>query len=444
MKRLGIFNYSIHSKAFWFIGGLIALFVISFYVSVIFYLAVGLTVTFSLLLIWDSLRLFAKGSVEVERSMTKVLSLGDSNRIVLKVHNRMLRPIQFRIIDELPFQLQERDFSIEGNIPGKQVFVADYHITPKERGDFDFGDTHVFVRSPWGLAERRWTSKTNFVVRVYPSIIQMKRYQLMSIEKLQRFHGVVKTRRVGHNYEFDQIKNYVEGDDYRSINWKATSRANELMVNQYTDEQAQPVYCLIDKSRQMNLPFNGMTLLDYAINASLVISNVTLQKKDRIGLVTFGEGIDTMMKASTNPRQLSIILESLYAEKPNEYDANYPLLYKVMNSLATNRSLLFLFSNIESKHHMNRILPQLLRLHKRHLLVVIFFRNDEMEDYAGEYAEDTMGIYKRTAAGKMIADKQVLINSLRQHGIHVMLSRPDELTIDTLNKYLELKARGMI
>ncbi|NVK04752.1 MAG: DUF58 domain-containing protein [Flavobacteriia bacterium] len=444
MKKIGLFNYSIHPKTFWFIGGLLVLYIISFYVDAVFYIAVGLTLTFFLLFLWDSLRLFAKGSVDVERSMTKVLSLGDSNRIVLKVHNRMQRPIQFRIIDELPFQLQERDFGIVGSIPGNEVFVADYHITPKERGNYDFGNTHVFVRSPWGLAERRWTSNTSFVVRVYPSIIQMKKYQLMSIEKLQRFHGVVKTRRVGHNYEFDQIKNYVEGDDYRSINWKATSRANELMVNQYTDEQAQPVYCLIDKSRQMNLPFNGMTLLDYAINASLVISNVTLQKKDRIGLVSFGQTIDSMMKASTNPRQLSNILEALYAEKPNEYDANYPLLYKVMNSLATNRSLLFLFTNIESKHHMNRILPQLLRLHKRHLLVVIFFRNDEMEEYAGEQAVDTLDIYKRTAAGKMVTDKQVLISSLRQHGIHCMLSRPSELTIDTLNKYLELKSRGMI
>lgn len=444
MRKFGILNYSIHPKTFWFVVGLILLYLISFYVELMFYAAVGLTLTFFLLLLWDSIRLFAKGSVEVERSMTKVLSLGDSNRIVLKVHNSMMRPIQFYIIDELPFQLQERDFKISGSIPGREVFVADYHIEPKERGDYDFGDTHVFVRSPWGFAERRWTSKTRFVVKVYPSIIQMKRYQLMSIEKLQRFHGVVKTRRVGHNYEFDQIKTYVEGDDYRSINWKATSRTNELMVNQYTDEQAQPVYCLIDKSRQMNLPFHGMTLLDYAINSSLVISNVTLQKKDRIGLVSFGESIDTMMKASNAPKQLSTILEALYAEKPNELDANYPLLYKVMNSLATTRSLLFLFTNIESKHHLNRILPQLLRLHKRHLLVVIFFRNDEMESYANEEALDTLEVYKRTAAGKMITDKQVLINSLRQHGIHCLLSRPDELTIDTLNKYLELKARGMI
>lgn len=150
------------------------------------------------------------------------------------------------------------------------------------------------------------------------------------------------------------------------------------------------------------------------------------------------------MKASKNPRQLPQILESLYAEEPNEFDANYPLLYKVMNSLARTRSLLFLFTNIESRHHMNRILPQLLRLHKRHLLVVIFFRNDEMEDYASSLASNTLDIFKRTAAAKMVSEKEVLVRELQQHGIHALLSRPEELTIDTLNKYLELKARGLI
>ncbi|NVK26480.1 MAG: DUF58 domain-containing protein [Flavobacteriia bacterium] len=444
MRKLRIRSFSFHPKAFWFMGGVIALFIVSFLVDWLFNIALGAFIAVCVLLVWDSLRLYSIGKITAERKASKILSLGDVNRITLKIHNSTPRTVRFNIIDELPFQLQERNFSIKGTVDSNNNFIANYEIEPKTRGQYEFGDTLVYVQSPLGFAERRWTCDTSQEIRVYPSIIQMKRYQLASIEKLQQYHGAIKTRRIGHNYEFEQIKSYVEGDDYRSINWKATSRLNELMVNQYTDEQAQPVYCMIDKSRQMNLPFNGMTLLDYAVNSSLVISNVTLQKRDRIGLVTFGEKIDTMMKASNNPRQLPQILESLYAEQPNEYDANYPLLYKVMNSLARTRSLLFLFTNIESKHHLKRILPQLLRLHKRHLLVVIFFRNDELEEYAGASASDTIDIYKRTAAAKLIAEKQVLIQSLQQHGIHAMLSRPDELTIDTLNKYLELKARGLI
>lgn len=444
MSKKAQIDVSLHPVFFWYIGGVILLFLLSFLWAPLFYVALGALIVVVGVMVYDVGRLYQFGTITAERSYAKILSLGDSNTIRLTISSQAKFHQKFTIIEELPYQLQKRDFTIDGSIENGEKFNGKYTITPKERGVYSFGNTHVLVQSPWGFAERRFTSNTSAEVRVYPSIIQMKRFQLASIEKLQQYHGFSKTRKIGHNYEFEQIKTYVQGDDYRSINWKATSRSNQLMVNQYTDEQSQPVYCLIDKSRHMNLPFNGMTLLDYAINSSLVISNVTLQKKDYIGLVTFRDGIDTMMKASNNPKQLPNILESLYREETSTTDANYPLLYKVMNSLARTRSLIFLFSNIESKHHLDRIMPELLRLHKRHLLVVVFFKNDELEDYANSNAENTHEVYKRTAAAKMVADKRMLIQLVRQHGIHAMYSRPDELTIDSLNKYLELKARGLI
>lgn len=444
MKRLRIRHYSIHPKTFWAVAGIIFMFLLGFVWSFVFYVGIAVLIAFVLVLMWDSAKMYSTGQITATRSTARILSLGDKNRVVIKIHNSTPRHLRFTLIEELPFQLQERDFFIHGSVDANDTFVADYEIHPRSRGEYEFGNTLVYIQSPRGFAERRIDCETAQVIRVYPSIIQMKRFQLASIEKLQQFDGVVRTRRIGHNYEFEQIKSYVEGDDYRSINWKATSRLNELMVNQYTDEQSQPVYCLIDKSRQMQLPFDGMTLLDYAINASLVISNVALQKSDRIGLVSFSDKIDTMLKASGNPRQLPQILESLYAEKPGEFEANYQLLYKVMNSLARTRSLIFIFSNIESQPQLKRVLPELLRMRKRHLMVVIFFKNTELESYANSPAEDTVDIYKKTAAAKMIEDKSLLVQELNQYGIHAMLSRPDELTINTLNKYLEFKSRGLI
>jgi len=81
--------------------------------------------------------------------------------------------------------------------------------------------------------------------------------------------------------EFEQIKEYVQGDDIRTLNWKATAKRNSLMVNQFQDEKSQSVYMLIDKGRVMRMPFNGMSLLDYALNATLVLSNVILKNKTK-------------------------------------------------------------------------------------------------------------------------------------------------------------------
>lgn len=444
MKILQIRQYALHSKAFWVIGTLILIFILGFVWDVLFYVGIFGVLAFSVALIYDSLQLFKGRDIRVERSTAKILSLGDANTVDLKIENRTRSKLIFEVIEELPFQLQERQFSIHGQVEAGKDFHSKYEIKPKTRGEYAFGKTILILQSPWGLAERILPFSTESVIKVYPSIIQMKRFQLASIEKLQREMGTSKTRRIGHNYEFEQIKPYVEGDDYRSVNWKATSRIGELMVNQYTDEQSQPVYCLIDKSRQMHLPFNGMSLLDYAVNTALVISNVSLQKKDRVGLVTFSDTIDTMLKASANPKQLPTILEALYNEVPGKHESNFQLMYKVMNSLARTRSLIFVFSNMETRNQLKRVLPELTRMRKRHLLVVVFFKNTELEDYANEKARNTEDIYMKVSASQMELEKEILVQELNRAGIHTLLSRPDELTIDTLNKYLEFKARGLI
>ena len=281
-------------------------------------------------------------------------------------------------------------------------------------------------------------------MEVYPSIIQMKKYELAHLNKLHQFLGIKKIRRIGHSYDFEQIKDYIQGDDYRSLNWKATGRYNRLMVNQYQDQNAQPVYCVIDKSRYMKMPFNGMSLLDYSINASLVISNTALKKKDKTGLITFSDKLETVIKADNKPHQLKSILEALYNEKERMPEANYELLYTFLQKSIRQRSLMFLFSNIETKSSLSRILPLLKEISKNHLVVMIFFENNELTEFATKKPNKLKDIYLSVTSQKFISEKEVIIQTLRQNGVHTIFTRPENLTMNTLNKYLELKARGLI
>jgi uncharacterized protein (DUF58 family) len=216
------------------------------------------------------------------------------------------------------------------------------------------------------------------------------------------------------------------------------------MVNQFQDERSQPVYCLIDKSRQMRLPFEGMSLLDYAINTSLVISNVALQKRDRAGLITFADGIDTVIKADNRMTQLRSILEALYTADESMQEANFELLYKVLKNVVRTRSLIILFTNIESRQTLERIKPILKRISSFHLLLVIFFENTELTDYYSQPVESITDTYLRGAAMRTNDEKRFLIQDLQHNGIYTALSRPEDLTITALNKYLEFKARGLI
>jgi uncharacterized protein (DUF58 family) len=292
--------------------------------------------------------------------------------------------------------------------------------------------------------KRRITALEERCVPVYPSIIQMKKYELKTFARTASEHGVKKVRRIGHSYEFEHIKPYLRGDDYRSINWKATGRKAQLMVNQYEDEKSQQVYCIIDKSRVMHMPFNGLSLFDYAVNASLVISNIVLGKQDKAGLVTFAEAAKALIRADRNKTQLKKILESLYKEREGSVEANYESMYMAVRKLVNVRSLLFLYTNFESTYALARVLPQLRKLNDQHVLVVVFFENTEITTETSGQLETLEDIYTQISAEHYTLTKIQIAQQLKQFGIFTILTRPENLTVNTINKYLELKSRGLI
>lgn len=393
----------------------------------------------------DMILLFGKNvGVTATRKLPKLLSLSDENKVELHIHNHSPRPLRLTVVDELPVQFQVRDFEQKIGLYAGEKQNLSYELRPLTRGEYSFGVANIFAETKIGLVQRRFQAAEPMEASVYPSVIQMKHYELLAFNRVSSQEGLRKIRRIGHSYEFDQIKNYVMGDDYRSINWKATSRQSRLMVNMYEDERSQQVYCIIDKSRSMKMPFNGLSLLDYAINTSLAISNIILKKYDRAGLITFSDKIGSTIKADRKANQLNKILHALYNEKERHLEANYELLYHIARKLIAGRSMILLFTNFESMYALERVLPMLRRINNFHLLVVVFFENTEIQEFVKEEAKTLEGIYTQTMAQNYLAEKSAMAHVLRQLGIQTILTRPEDLSLNTINKYLELKSRGMI
>jgi uncharacterized protein (DUF58 family) len=426
-------------------GGVIVLFVISYSFGWLMAVAQTALVVVSGVVLADAILLFSKKTqLSATRRTPKLMSLGDANRIFLDIENRSPNALTIDVVDEIPMQFQKRDFDMTLKMSSDEARRTYYDLTPSERGIYDFGDINLFATSFFGLIERRFVSKAEEAVPVYPSVIQMKNFELKAFRQISHQTGIKKIRRLGHSYEFEQIKNYVAGDDFRTVNWKASSRRATLMVNQYEDERSQQVYCVIDKSRVMRMPFGGLTLMDHAINASLVVSNIILKKKDKAGLLSFSDKIGSTLAADNSPNQLGKILNELYREKEGKGEASYELLYYAARQLIKGRSLLLLFTNFESQFALERVLPTLRLLNNLHLLVVVFFVNTEIEDFAKGEALTTEDIFHQTIAQKFRDDKTQMVQKLRQYGIQTILTRPEDLNINTINKYLELKSRGLI
>ncbi|MBN8577027.1 MAG: DUF58 domain-containing protein [Cytophagales bacterium] len=379
-----------------------------------------------------------------QRLLADKLSNGDENEISIYLESFYSFPIWLRVFDEIPHQFQLRN--LEFNLvmePGTNKVIK-YFLRPVKRGEYSFGTVNVLVYSKLKLLGRRYKFSADKLVPVYPSYIQMRKYELLAISNRLVNTGIKKIRRIGHNQEFELIKEYVSGDDFRTINWKATARKSRLMVNQFQDERSQQVYSLIDKGRVMQMPFNGMSLLDYAINATLVISNIAIKKSDKAGLISFQDKTGSILPAARLNNQMATIQEVLYNQKTAFLETDFSALYTTVRRVISQRSLLLLFTNFESIHSLHRQLPYLINLNKMHLLVVIFFENTELVQVIKAPAENLKEIYLKAIAERFSYEKKLIVKELQKHGIQSILTPPEKLTVNTINKYLELKARNLI
>lgn len=432
----------LHQRLFTALFAIAVLFLFSYWIDFLFVASSLILFLLVLLLIIDATVLFKSQKLVAERELPEKFSNSDENPVSILIYNKASYFIFAEIIDEIPVQFQKRDFLKKKKIPSKQKISFEYSLRPVERGEYFFGNLNIYVSTKLRLVKRRYSFQNQQMVKVYPSFIQMKKYDFLSIESRTRFTGLKKIRRIGHTMEFEQIKDYVIGDDVRTINWKATAKQGNLMINQFQDEKSQSVYAIIDSSRVMKMPFKGLKLLDYAINSSLAFANIALKKHDKIGLISFSNKIGQVLSSSSKRSQLQRILESLYNLNTQFLDSDFGLLYAQIQRNIPQRSLLFLFTNFEHITALERQLPYLMALARKHVLVVVFFENSELKKIAESPVESVSQVFDKTIAEQFTYEKRLMVKELQRHGIQAVLSAPEDLTVQTINKYLEIKAKG--
>jgi uncharacterized protein (DUF58 family) len=438
-------NLFLTTRFYLAIGLCIVLFITSFFYKPLLQIPKTLLAVTAALILIDYLFLFLiSKSPAAKRLTADRLSNGDENKIELQVINRMPFTVTMEIIDELPVQFQKRDWKLNYRFAANEQKNIIYKLRPIERGEYNFGRIILYVKSLLGLLMRRHDIEAAVTVPVYPSFLQLRKYELLSQTTIQTEHGNKRMRKIGHSMEFEQIKEYVRGDDIRTINWKATARKGGLMVNNYTDEKSQQVYCIIDKGRLMKMPFNELTLLDYAINSTLVLSNVCLQKQDRVGVITFANKMGSLIAADKKPIQRENILQLLYNQDTAFLESDYEMLYMQIRNRIKHRSLIVLYTNFESLSGLRRQLNYLRSIARHHLLMVVFFENTELHQLSHLNAGNIEEVYIKTIAEKFEFEKRMIVKELQKHGILSVLTAPEHLTVNAVNKYLELKARQAI
>ena len=431
-------------RFFYALFALSFLFLISFWAKALYPIAWIITALVMVLVLSDIISLFYKKAIQAQRLLPEKFSNSDKNSVLIQLKNQYGFTIYSEIIDEIPVQFQKRDFLRKLILKPHQPSDFNYTLVPLKRGTYNFGNLNIFASTLLGLAKRRYVFNKDQMVKVYPSFIQMKKLDFLALDQKISQPGLKKIRRIGHTMEFEQIKDYVVGDDVRTINWKATAKQNRLMINQFQDERAQPIYSIIDCGRVMKMPFEGLSLQDYAINSVLAFSNVALKKKDKVGLLTFSNKMEYVLKASSKLSQLNKILESLYKVGTGFKESDFSLLYSRSKKHISQRSLLMLYTNFEHLSGLKRQMPYLKALSKKHVLVVIFFENTEILKLTRIQPASIAESAHQTIAEQFSHDKHLMAKELQKHGIQTLLTKPKDLSVNAVNKYLEIKARGIL
>lgn len=443
MKKINITLF-LNNRLFYCLSGVATFFIIGFFAPFFFELSKVLLFMLIILTFIDIILLYqTKKGIKIHRMLPERLSNGDENKISILIENKYPFVAHLSLIEELPYQFQKRDFIFDKCLQKKEKKTIHYNLRPVERGVYSFGCVNVYASSSLKLATKKYILGEEKELKCYPSFLKLREFNFKALNSSAASYGSKKVRRIGNSLEFEQIKEYVSGDDIRTVNWKATAKRNHFMINQYAEEKSQSVYTIIDKGRAMQMRCNGLSLLDYAVNATLAISNIILRKQDKAGMLSFSTKLEDWVVAERRNSQMSLISEALHNIKTNFSEPDFSTLYAVVKRKITHRSLLILFTNFETIDCLNRQLPYLRALAKNHLVLVIFFKNTALETMINAKAITVQEVYDSIIAEKFMYEKKRIVSELKKYGIQSVLTKPEDLTGNSINKYLELKSRGL-
>ena len=385
-----------------------------------------------------------KSRFEVERSHDIKLSLGAQNPIQLAVRNRSRRPATLWLRDEPPdaFDIEERIFS--ANIPARRTWTQTYYVRPLQRGDYQFANLNLRWLGPLGLIVRQAKVEAEAPVKVYPNLLEIRRYDLLLHQNRLQELGLRNTRIFGEGTEFERLREYLPDDEYRRINWKATARRRRPVTTEYQTERSQNIVAVLDTGRMMQSPVAQIAKLDYVINAVLFLTYVATGKGDKVGLMTFADQVQTFFGPRQGRGQFYRMLELLYAVKADPVEPDYRQALSYLALKQRRRSLIVIFTDLSGGISMQSLVSHVSVLAKRSLPLIVTISDPDVHAAAKVQPQDSITVYQRAAAEQLLDERQIALDQLRRQGVLTLDVPANQLSLAVINRYLELKGRTLL
>lgn len=405
--------------------------------------ALGVDVVLLVLLVLDARSIPAAEQLKAERRAPARVSLGARAEVEVRLDNRTARRVRVRVTDDLPIVLERVGEDVRDVwVPARREEQVRYAVKTVRRGDGVFGDLHLRVAGPLGLAWRQRRIPRADAVRVIPGVLEVKRYRLLGMRNRLREAGFRSVRQRGEGGAFESLREYVRGDDPRTLDWKASARRGSLIVRQFELERRQNVVIVIDAGRLMTQKVGDRERLDYALTAALLLADVARVHDDAVGLLVFSDKVETFIPPARN--SLTRLADALGEVHAKMVEPNYPAAFTYLARQVRRRSLLVLFTDLIDPLASAAVVSQLSRAADRHLPLAVAIRNPDLEAAAAQPATDEASVYRRAAAEELLQARAAALAAMQRAGVLVADTRPGDAVPAVVNRYLDVKRRGML
>lgn len=383
-------------------------------------------------------------SVAVERETTDVMSIGARNAVKIWFTNRNPREITVEFLDEPPAPCGTEGLPFSITLPPNRARYRVYHVLPHHRGENRFGKVYLRSKSRFGLWQLHHETELPAAVKIYPDIQAVHAMELLARKNRVAELGLRLSRLVGRGNEFERLREYRREDEYRWIDWKATSKHRKLISREYTVERNQNILIVLDAGRSMCNETDGITHLDRGLNAAIILSYIALRQGDYVGLMSFSNKIERCIGPLRGQRSIQTLIRNVYDLTPRYEASDYGMMVEELRRRFRKRSLVVLISHALDELHLSTISTHMRQIRSPHLVLGAFLRNVPLYERLGVIPRNDPEAFQVAAAAEMIASQRVQIAELQEQGLFTIESLPEELSADLISQYLEIKARHLL
>ena len=395
-----------------------------------------------LLIAGDRQRAESAETLPTTRTHDDRLSLGADNTVTLTIRNRQPRPITFWLRDEPPDAWVNGATILHDTIPPRETWKGTYTVHPLRRGDYAFGNITLRWLSPNRLWIRQARVESAAPVKVYPNLLDVRRYDLLLRRNRLQEIGLRNSRRMGEGTEYERLREYTPDDDFRRIDWKATARRHKPITVEYQVERSQNIMAVLDVGRMMQSPVGNIAKLDYVINATLLLGYVATGMGDKVGLMTLADDVQTYLAPRQGRAQFYQMLDQLYAVEAQGVEPDFGRTLALLARKQRKRSLIVLFTDLNGAS--SQLVASIGVLARTHLPLVVTISDPDVVAASVQQPTDTASVYERAAAADLLDERRVMLEQLGRRGIQVLDVPANQLSLSVIQRYLDIKRKVLL